>query len=247
MRKFFHFGKDSEHAIVIEIDPKPDFDFGIKLNFSADDDITLELSFIWSLWLSFDSWKYFNKPYNKVFPKVAGFLSKITGAKFDEYGDYSTGFKLYKLDDEFIFTFQVLNDEMDSSNGLIDIYVILNDLLFGNRTHSSTDIKNGHAELVMPEKKYEVRYLIFESQWKRKRWPFPKKVKRIQFAVNGGVPIPGKGENSWDLDDDAIYTSTEPLNDRSIETVMEDFAKEIIEIREKRACKNWIPAKGWAL
>lgn len=59
----------------------------------------------------------------------------------------------------------------------------------------------------MPEKAYPAKAELQEWTWKRPRW-FAKTIKRVQIDIPGGVPIPGKGENSWDCGDDAIFGTT---------------------------------------
>jgi hypothetical protein len=64
----------------------------------------------------------------------------------------------------------------------------------------------------LPEGLY--RLVISEQQatWQRPRWPWPSRVSR-SFDIEAIRPpmFAGKGENSWDCDDDAIFgmTSTE--------------------------------------
>ena len=50
-----------------------------------------------------------------------------------------------------------------------------------------------------------VKIELYEARWKRKRWPKARVVARADIELFDGIPIPGKGENGWDIEDDAIY------------------------------------------
>lgn len=64
--------------------------------------------------------------------------------------------------------------------------------------------------LEMPEGVYPVSVEIYTATWKRPRWPWGKSAKRadIEIKARPGIPIPDKGDNGWDMDDDAIYGLT---------------------------------------
>lgn len=49
---------------------------------------------------------------------------------------------------------------------------------------------------------------LTRSVWKRKRLPKRMVLSRVTIEVPSGLPIPGKGENAWDCDEDAIFSST---------------------------------------
>lgn len=82
------------------------------------------------------------------------------------------------------------------------------DFLFGRLDYSKEDISSGTALVPMPEGCYEATYKIEYCEWTRKRWPwFPLKKTRLcaDIKVPGGIPVPGKGENSWDCGDNAVF------------------------------------------
>ena len=89
-------------------------------------------------------------------------------------------------------------------------------LLFGTtRYDDGPTIHDEVVDFPMPEKSYRGRVRIQANQWKRPRWPWPKTVLRAHVDMEEPIPFPGKGENSWDCGDDAIYGSTFPC--RSVE------------------------------
>ena len=79
------------------------------------------------------------------------------------------------------------------------------DFFLGRQTHTREILESGETELVMEEGVYPARYELFESIWSRPRWPWTKRIRRGEISIDRGVPVPGKGENSWDLEDDMIY------------------------------------------
>lgn len=86
------------------------------------------------------------------------------------------------------------------------------DTLFGDTKHSKRILSETRSFVWLPEAAYPVNVTIFESIWKRPRWPWDKKMIRAKVeAVDQEHGIPshaGKGENSWDLDDDALFSMT---------------------------------------
>lgn len=81
------------------------------------------------------------------------------------------------------------------------------DLLLGrtNCEHHPLEVRD--VLIPMPEGSYPATAKLEEWTWRRPRW-FAKTLKRVTIDVPKGVPVPGKGENSWDCDDDAIFGTT---------------------------------------
>lgn len=94
------------------------------------------------------------------------------------------------------------------------------DLLAGKETHSS-EITYGpnDVDVPMPEKTYRARVTLHRDTWRRPRW-WDKVIDRGTIEVldengnpGGYIPIPGKGENSWDCGPDGTYSLTGPCED----------------------------------
>src|SRR5690606_25314615 len=51
---------------------------------------------------------------------------------------------------------------------------------------------------------------LYISTWKRPRWPFATRIRRVQIDMDKDeqIPVMGKGENSWDCGEDATYGIT---------------------------------------
>lgn len=83
------------------------------------------------------------------------------------------------------------------------------DFFLGNKKYTERDISIAPATVALPEGEYPVTVRMFESTWKRPRWP--KIIRIIRADVNSEKGIPshaGKGECEWDLDDDALFGMT---------------------------------------
>lgn len=86
---------------------------------------------------------------------------------------------------------------------------LLNKLL-GRAEYSRRDIQTTKAYVWLPERPYPVHVTMHEDTWKRPRWPRPMKIMRASIECGQeGIPAhAGKGENSWDLDDDSVFSMT---------------------------------------
>lgn len=115
------------------------------------------------------------------------------------------------------------------------------DFILGKDKYSFQDKAKEEREIAFPEGTYTARVRLFTSTWKRPRWPRARTVERAEVDVKGGVPIPGKGENSYDLDQDATFSLTTPAN--SVDEAVEKFVKTINNTRLKYGGENWVPEK----
>lgn len=85
----------------------------------------------------------------------------------------------------------------------------LPDFLLGRQKYTN-EVLQPYVEVVipMPEKNYIGKCQIERCTWKRKRWPFEKSIIRAEINLEKPPMFAGKGENSWDCDDDCIYAMT---------------------------------------
>lgn len=84
------------------------------------------------------------------------------------------------------------------------------DLLLGRERYSEGERYHFDTFVVMPEAVYPVTVELYRATWKRPRWPWGKSIRRADIECEKGVPKPGKGENSWDMEDDALFGMTCP-------------------------------------
>lgn len=96
----------------------------------------------------------------------------------------------------------------------------------------------------MPEHPYPATVRLFESTWKRPRWPFARRMVRAEIEVEGGIPHPGKGENSWDCDDDATYSLT--CQARTAEDAVAKLVGSVLRDRRNYGGRSWRPREAVA-
>lgn len=63
-----------------------------------------------------------------------------------------------------------------------------------------------------------------------------------EIDMEQGIPFPGKGENSWDQDDDAIFG----FGGATIETAIEHIVADTLRARARHGGPNWRPQGGAA-
>jgi hypothetical protein len=106
----------------------------------------------------------------------------------------------------------------------------------------------GDPEVVtipMPEGNYLGRSTIERCTWKRPRW-FAERWSSAKVTMDPRedasfkpIPIPGKGENSYDIDDDALYTMSTKA--RSHGEAVAKVVENVLTTRERRGGLNWRP------
>jgi hypothetical protein len=114
------------------------------------------------------------------------------------------------------------------------------DKLLGSAKYESCEIETVQVEVPMPEGVYSANVKLTEDSWKRPLWPIPSKIRRAHIECERGIPYPGKGENSWDCDDDATYGLTCPAS--TVEEAITALQQTVMRSRERYGGKNWVPA-----
>lgn len=118
----------------------------------------------------------------------------------------------------------------------------VDDFLLGKQRYSSQVLNSELVDIPLPERAYRATAIQTIATWKRPRW-FARMLNRIEFKMLEGeqIPIPGKGENSYDCDEDATYSISFPGND--IEEGIGHVVADILTTRRRRAGRNWRPEK----
>ncbi len=114
------------------------------------------------------------------------------------------------------------------------------DILLGRTKYNTKTIMTGRCVVPMPEHEFQADYKVFESTWKRPRWPCPKRMLRIEIKNDEPIPLPGKGTTSYNCDDDASYSVTMPLLG-SIADAVKEYAGDIVRDRVKRCGREIYP------
>jgi hypothetical protein len=107
------------------------------------------------------------------------------------------------------------------------------------------DTAKGEPEPVtvpMPEGNYSGVMRREDRVWTRPRWPWPLR-RRTSYWIDMevGIPVPGKGENSWDIEDDEIRGTGGSSPAEAIANV----TRAALRQREQHASRDWKPAEGW--
>jgi len=228
-RYVLYLGEDYKNQLRLEVSRT--YNFGLGWNIKKEES-NLSLSLycfkVFSVWftINLDRFKYRNDP-------------------------IETG--MCWLAKEHVIKIELLDQTgMDSSKpAKIHIYWNYRDWLFGRPTYSESrhqdyQLGSKRQEYVMdmPEGQYKMKLDFYTSYWHRPRSPFVKALRRVEITPERPVPVPGKGENSWDLDEDATYSSTMPVNGRTPEQLIADFKQSNMRSRERYGGKNWLPEKG---
>lgn len=104
------------------------------------------------------------------------------------------------------------------------------DWLLGRSEFSRRLLHSTETVVPMPERSYPATVKMEEHTWTRPRWPWSRRLLRADISVEGGIPVPGKGENSYDCGQDAVYALTTRAS-----TVPEAVAKLVRSCLERRA------------
>lgn len=116
------------------------------------------------------------------------------------------------------------------------------DKVFGHAKYDTVTLQEEQTKIPMPEGNYDAVVRIERATWKRPRWPFAQVVYRANINVeNNPIPHPGKGENSWDCEDDATFSLSTPA--KTISEAVSAMVESILERREKYGGKGWLPEK----
>lgn len=130
------------------------------------------------------------------------------------------------------------------------------DWLTGKPVHSS-EVTEGPVDVVipMPEGGYRATVTIKRSTWNRPRWPWPQEHYGYEVDVlsrpgpdgpylpegtgprtNGYIPVPGKGENSWDCGGDGIFAMSGP--GKTVEKAIGDVVASALRDRKRHAGRH---------
>lgn len=115
------------------------------------------------------------------------------------------------------------------------------DLLLGRHHYEAETLVEQAAEVELPEGCYPAQVTVQRQTWTRPRWPWSKR-SRISATVKieQGLPIPGKGENGWDCDDDAYFSIGTPT--ATVAEAVRYAAEQVIKQRARYASADWVPA-----
>lgn len=204
----------------------------IEFSSTGDDAImfALAIPFLFAIYLSVDKAKW---------------VKHLPGVKWVD-GDYNSGEREIRIaiHDNAVWWNLWINSTGIRSRSWRDGCFHFDDFFLGRNKYSESERQRHEVFLAMPEGFYPVVVELFTSTWKRKRWPWAKSIERANVEIEGGLPVPGDGDNDWDLDDDAIFSSTFPAS--TVEDALSAVRESAMhDRRRKGGGEDWQPSAGW--
>jgi len=205
-------------------------------------------------WLFFSKWFFMEFEYggydNEDFGFKFGFLIfklyvHINGILPKKMKNYhwprSTGFNIY----DWCIIVNVWNDDSVWSrdqpwwNEIRIDFKKIPDFIFGRVVRTEELIKTEKVSVPMPESHYDGEVKVTRVIRKRTRW-FWKKVRIESWIdIKGGIPVPGKGEDSWNCGEDSI-TGT-GSRDGTVEGAISQIIHSALRTRVRYGGKDWRP------
>lgn len=113
----------------------------------------------------------------------------------------------------------------------------------GRAKYTKEELGSEQVLIPLPEGSYAAKATRERCTWKRPRWPWGITKNYISLDLDRGAPFPGKGENSWDIDDDAIFgMSTQTAN---IEDAVADYVRATLRNRRRYGGSiDWQPSEA---
>ena len=90
----------------------------------------------------------------------------------------------------------------------------------------------------MPEGNYAGVYTAEKLTWDRSRW-FAKSKTLATVRCDEGIPVPGKGENDYDIDQDTLYAHSEEASNPA--QAVGQFVSSALQRRWRYGGLNWKP------
>lgn len=122
-----------------------------------------------------------------------------------------------------------------------DGHLDLREAIFGRPTYVDETLEERAIVIGMPEGTYQATARLFLSTWTHSRFGWPRRrIVRCDVQIPVGIAHPGKGENAWDCDDDALFGWCGPA-----ETIPEAIGKVVTSVlrdRERYGGYSWQPA-----
>ena len=119
------------------------------------------------------------------------------------------------------------------------------DKLLGRARYREGEPEAHRVAVPMPEGSYGGTCVMRADSWKRPLW-FRSTIRRAHIDMDDGqhVPVPGKGENSWDQGEDGIHGITCPAEtvEQAVAAIVESAERQ----RRRYGGRGWTPATSRA-
>lgn len=116
------------------------------------------------------------------------------------------------------------------------------DRIFG-RCECTTEVTGrGDVVVPMPEGVYPATWEREQRTWRRSRIPWPLRTRTdVSLSIEPGIPVPGKGENSWDIEDDGVCGTGGDTVAAAVGNAVASATRQ----RRQYAGPGWMPDAGW--
>lgn len=121
------------------------------------------------------------------------------------------------------------------------MHLDLPDFFLGCSKYAKTELSTEHTQISLPEGNYPSKIVFLSESWTRPRWPWPTTRVSAEITPKTPVPVPGKGENAWDCEDDAVHSMGTSAS--TVSEAVGKFTQSILRDRERYGGKNWLPPK----
>ncbi len=210
----------------------------------------LTFGFEWNLWTHFcrarlevDGWDGEITTTVALPPVALWFSVKGLPTKWLPRGKRELGLAVFAW--AIWFSLWIDEDEWSPENRWRRPVFHVDDFLLGRQDYSSRDIITERVVIPMPEGQYPATVRLFESTWKRPRW-FARRMIRAEVTPDTSIPIPGKGDNSWDCGETATHSLTTPAD--TVRKAVVAMVESVLRTREKHGSRHgggtsWRPAE----
>lgn len=128
---------------------------------------------------------------------------------FDDEADSTGMMSYYKRKKEQGEALHFGGNRVQLTQGLlIKIPLRLRDWTLGRKVYAKEELRRENVAIPLDGRDYAGVWILTRETWKRSRWPFVSH-ERVGSWIEVEHPpaFAGKGENSWDCDDDGIFGS----------------------------------------
>lgn len=222
---WLHFGK--EWGRTINLEWSFGWRFGADIKVGGGDNRTIQFHLgllFFSVWLTFDgfwNWK--------------GRLERLL------YDGRETGISIH----DWTLRVNIWAKEMEWSRRWREVGIQWHwtpaDFFLGRWKNSSELVEKKLRHVYMPEAAYRIEIEIRDDYWRRRYFPFLKKImRRAHVECLDPIPHPGKGTTSYNCGEDATYGSTFPC--KTVDEAVAHMFTTSMKSRERYGNgERWVP------
>lgn len=207
---------------------------------SGDDTHTIHwgINRVWSVWL------HINPAWVPVEKRTG--RAKARWERKD-FADKQIGVTLH----DWTFHWHVWKDphSWSRADGWRNSHFNVKDWVLGRTVHDEEVLEEVTTVVALPEGRYPAHVRLLRETWKRKRGWFglgEQEVRRADIKVlaadgsTNSIGVPGKGENSWDCDEDGIWEMRTPAT--TVAEAIGALVESVLGTRERHGGSvTWMP------